>query len=83
MFAGSSISLQFIEIISDTWQNIVCAIKLAKSFITLNSFKSVRYKVAVEMCSDRPCISYSQSKAERWQYVERGYLTLPQMNSLG
>lgn len=42
-FAGSSISLQFIEIISDTRRNIVCAIKLAKSFITLNS--SVQYNV--------------------------------------
>lgn len=46
MFAGSSVSLQFIEIISDTWQNIVCAVKLAKSFIALNSFKSVQYNTS-------------------------------------
>lgn len=46
MFAGSSVSLQFIEIISDTWQNIVCAVKLAKSFIALNSFKAVQYNTS-------------------------------------
>lgn len=65
MFAGSSVSLQFIEIISDTWHNIVCAIKLAKSFITLNSFKSVQYCAEVEIRSVMLCTSSSQPMAEQ------------------
>lgn len=55
-FAVSSVSLHFIEIISDT---LFRAIKLAKSFITQNSFKSTQFMAAVEKCAEHPeCISH-------------------------
>lgn len=72
----------FFAIHEDYFRHIVCAIKLAKSFITLNSFRSVQYKAAVEMCSVMLCISCSRPMAEQWQYVQREYVALPQIQSL-
>ena len=72
----------FFAIHEDYFRHIVCAIKLAKSFITLNSFRSVQYKAAVEMCSVVLCISCSRPMAEQWQYVQGVYVALPQTPSL-
>lgn len=51
MFASFSISLPFIDIISDARRRIVWAIKLAKSFITPNSFRVVQYNAGGWKCA--------------------------------
>lgn len=73
---GSSASLQSIEIYSDTEPNILLAIKVAKSFIALNSFKLVQCGGGESAAFHRISLTVGLM-----QCVERGHVTLPQINS--
>lgn len=76
MFADCSISLQFIENISDILLNLVLTIKAAKSFVKLISVDSIKFV-------SEKCVAFHHLllTARRMRCVERGHVTLPQINS--